>query len=119
MAGTEATLVAAAPPPAVPAPPAATVRALRIAGGSRAFALESGRHLVGRMEGVAVPILDPQVSRSHAVISVADSGASVEDTRSANGTFVNGIRVEGKSVTLKTGDRLAFGTVEFTVELIS
>lgn len=94
-------------------------RGARLIGPMGAFVLEKGRHVVGRNEGVAVPILDLQVSRSHAVIAVDDQGVTVEDTRSANGTFVNGTRVEGKAVALKHGDKVAFGKVELMVELIS
>jgi pSer/pThr/pTyr-binding forkhead associated (FHA) protein len=93
-------------------------RTVRLTGPAGQFTLEAGRHVVGRNEGIGVPILDLQVSRSHAIIAVTDQGVTVEDTKSANGTTVNGTRID-KPTTLNHGDKVAFGKIEFTVELIS
>jgi hypothetical protein len=111
VADPEATLMR---PPAEP-----VLRGLRLSGPVGVFVLEPGRHVVGRAETAAVPILDSEVSRSHAVLTLTAHSASVEDAKSANGTFVNGKSVEGQVVPLKTGDRVAFGSVEFIVELMS
>jgi pSer/pThr/pTyr-binding forkhead associated (FHA) protein len=114
--------------PTGPSPDAVTVlgtpaiRAIKLKGDRGTFELPTGRHVVGRAEGVSVSILDPQMSRAHAVLLVTSAEVRVEDTKSANGTSVNGVKVvpgESSSVVLKTGDRLSFGKVEFTVELIS
>jgi pSer/pThr/pTyr-binding forkhead associated (FHA) protein len=102
--------------PAAPPP----LKGVRLTGALGTFTLVKGRHTVGRLETANVPILDLQVSRNHAAVIVGDNDVSIEDAKSANGTFVNGARVPAdKSVTLKNGDRLAFGTVEFKVELMS
>ena len=66
-----------------------------------------------------MPILNPQVSRSHAVVSVTPTEVRVEDAGGGNGTFVNGARVSREGAALKSGDRVAFGPVEFIVELMS
>ena len=95
------------------------VRTLKLSGPKGSFQLDYGRHAMGRSEGVAVPILDPQVSRAHAVIVFDAVEARVEDAGGANGTFVNGARVPAAGMVLKHGDRLSLGSVEFTVELIS
>ena len=61
-------------------------------------------------------ILDaPLVSRVHCRLT-ADASAQlvVEDLESQNGTFVNGRKID--RATLKAGDRLTVGRVEFTVE---
>ena len=116
---------ATVPKPPLPSPDAVTVlstpsiRAVRLSGPKGTFQLDPGRHVVGRAEGVGMPILDPQVSRAHAAITVAPLDVRVEDTGSANGTTVNGVKVVTGGVSLKHGDRLAFGKVEFTVELLS
>jgi pSer/pThr/pTyr-binding forkhead associated (FHA) protein len=95
------------------------LKGVRLTGALGTFTLVKGRHTVGRLETANVPVLDLQVSRNHAAIVVGDNDVSVEDTKSANGTFVNGARAGDKPVTLNSGDRVAFGTVEFKVELMS
>jgi pSer/pThr/pTyr-binding forkhead associated (FHA) protein len=95
------------------------LKGVRLTGTLGTFTLVKGRHTVGRLETANVPVLDLQVSRNHAAIIVGDNDVSVEDAKSANGTFVNGARAADKPVTLKNGDRVAFGTVEFKVELMS
>jgi len=94
------------------------VRAVKLTGEKGAFQLEPGKHAVGRAETAAVPILDPQVSRNHATLTITASEARVEDGGSSNGTFVNGVRVPAGGSVLKTGDKLRFGAVEFTIELM-
>jgi pSer/pThr/pTyr-binding forkhead associated (FHA) protein len=61
-------------------------------------------------------ILDaPLVSRLHCRLSADASGQLiVEDLESQNGTFVNGKKVD--RATLKSGDRLTVGRVDFTVD---
>ena len=61
-------------------------------------------------------ILDaPLVSRLHCRLSADASGQLVvEDLDSQNGTFVNGRKVD--RATLKSGDRLTVGRVDFTVQ---
>ena len=95
------------------------LRAATLTGSKGRFTLEPGRHTVGRADTANVSIPDAQVSRAHAVISVTALEAHVEDTGSSNGTFVNDVRVGAGGVALKDGDRLSFGSVDFTVELVS
>jgi pSer/pThr/pTyr-binding forkhead associated (FHA) protein len=120
-----APITAPKPPLPSPDPNAVTVlstpgiRGVRLSGPKGTFQLDPGRHVVGRAEGVGVSILDPQVSRAHAAVSVTPLEVRVEDTGSANGTMVNGVKVASGGVALKSGDTLAFGKVEFTVELLS
>jgi pSer/pThr/pTyr-binding forkhead associated (FHA) protein len=54
----------------------------------------------------------------HAAIIVTTMEVRVEDAKSANGTYVNGTRLAiGATSPIKHGDRVAFGNVEFTVEV--
>ena len=105
--------------------PAAGLRAIRLTpigedaatiGGS--FLLEQGRHIIGRAEGTTMTVRHPQVSRHHAIIVVTGESVTVEDWKSANGTWVNAAKVERQPAVLNAGDTLAFGSVEFSVELI-
>jgi pSer/pThr/pTyr-binding forkhead associated (FHA) protein len=113
------------PKPAEPAKPTkshvltgAPIRQVRLIGSSGTFKLGLGRHDVGRSDNIAVTLLSPQVSRVHAAIIVTTTEVRVEDAKSANGTLVNGTRLPtGGTSPIKSGDRVAFGNVEFTVEV--
>jgi pSer/pThr/pTyr-binding forkhead associated (FHA) protein len=80
------------------------------------FTLKAGSHVVGRDRGMAVVLDDRQISRTHAVITVAGFRVTVEDRDSVNGTMVNGELVKGPR-TLHSGDKIRFGDLEFTVTI--
>ncbi len=62
---------------------------------------------VGRSLAADVRFDDPTVSRRHALIVRQPDGVRVLDDRSLNGVFVNGARIEGK--TLRDGDEILVG----------
>jgi phosphoserine phosphatase RsbU/P len=62
---------------------------------------------VGRKVDKDLVIADPRVSRDHAIITSENGQFSVQDQGSKHGTFVNGERVQRK--TLERNDRLEFG----------
>ena len=95
------------------------LRGIKLSGANGNVELGLGRHVVGRADDTALTIRNPQVSRHHAAIVVMDADAAVEDNKSGNGTFVNTKRVQGAAMPLKSGDTVSFGSVEFTVELLS
>ena len=69
--------------------------------------------VLGRVEtldGALAP--DHEISRRHARVYRADDGFLVEDQQSANGTFVNGERIDEPRL-LRTGDELRIGTTVF------
>lgn len=74
--------------------------------------LAEGVHGVGRRLGPGVDIQfdDASVSGKHAEIRVSDTGATVRDLGSTNGTFKNGARVSDCEV--RHGDQLRFGSVK-------
>ncbi|MBL8097279.1 MAG: FHA domain-containing protein [Anaerolineales bacterium] len=90
------------------------------------FALTTGLNWIGRGEPGCVHTIaidlarhdrDGSVSRRHARLLVADSGASVEDADSVNGTWVNGRRLRpGVAQALRPRDRLQFGDVSLRFE---
>jgi pSer/pThr/pTyr-binding forkhead associated (FHA) protein len=92
-------------------------RSVRLRSATQEFVLKEGRHQVGRQETCAVAVLDRQVSRAHAIVAVSATGVSVEDQKSANGTFVNGQRISAVTP-LRQGDRVTFGGAEFKVEVL-
>lgn len=69
---------------------------------------------IGRSEESEIVLLDPSVSRAHAVVEVAGGNAHVRDLGSTNGTFLNGRRVESER--LREGDELRFGNTRMRVE---
>jgi hypothetical protein len=69
---------------------------------------------IGRSEESEIVLLDPSVSRAHAVVEVDGGQAILRDLGSTNGTFVNGRRVEAES--LHDGDELRFGNTRLRVE---
>jgi pSer/pThr/pTyr-binding forkhead associated (FHA) protein len=71
---------------------------------------------VGRNPSADITIDDPLVSRSHArILVLGDGSVAVEDLHSANGVYVNGVRLGRNSQRLREGDRLLIGTAELSV----
>jgi DNA-binding winged helix-turn-helix (wHTH) protein len=96
---------------AEPQPMALTVHWLFA--GARRLPLVSGENIVGRAAQVHVRIDHSTVSRRHARIVVVGTEARVEDLESKNGTSVGGSRLAAP-LTLRDGDRVAFGQALFT-----
>ncbi|MBM5810763.1 MAG: FHA domain-containing protein [Gammaproteobacteria bacterium] len=73
--------------------------------------LERARSSVGRTNDNDLRIMDPTVSRLHAVLKRRGRTLTVIDADSRNGVFVNGVQVRHAELT--DGDQLAFGSVCF------
>lgn len=56
-----------------------------------------------------VPLTDRTVSRKHAELKPVDGSWQIRDLNSANGTYVNGVRLS-KAVNLKHGDQIRMGS---------
>jgi len=71
------------------------------------------RAVLGRDPGCDVVLDDASVSRRHALL-VADGkgGCRLRDLASANGTFLDGVRIGQNGVPIPGGARLRFGDVE-------
>ncbi|WP_165986435.1 DUF1707 and FHA domain-containing protein [Streptomyces sp. YIM 98790] len=67
---------------------------------------------IGRAPGQMLRLTHGSVSRYHAQLSSGTAGWQLRDLGSANGTWVNGVRVTG-SVPVRPGDQVRFGDVEF------
>jgi diguanylate cyclase (GGDEF)-like protein len=72
------------------------------------FALEGLESVVGRSPDVSVSLPDDTLSRRHACIRRIGNTYAIEDLGSTNGTFVDGLRVEGTR-TLEDGARIGVG----------
>lgn len=66
------------------------------------------RILIGRTSD-QIPLTDHTVSRRHAQVDAAEGGWVLSDLDSANGTYVNGVRVT-RPVKLKHGDQIRVGS---------
>lgn len=66
---------------------------------------------IGRTRDNDMRILDPTVSRLHAVLHARGREVTVIDANSRNGVYVNGIQLRYAKV--EDGDTLTFGTVRF------
>lgn len=76
--------------------------------------LYSERVLIGRGAHCRIIVLDPLVSREHALIRISRSEVVIEDLRSANGVYVNNVRIFEPQA-LFAGDRILVGTQELAV----
>jgi hypothetical protein len=91
--------------------------ALRMIKGVSSFGVYSleGAARIGRSDECEVLLADPSVSRAHAIVETIGGEPTVRDLGSTNGTFVNGERVETR--TLHDGDELRFGNTRMQFEV--
>lgn len=83
------------------------------------FEVRPGESIVGRSRLAQVYIPESTVSRQHARILASPLGeVTVEDLGSANGTFVNNEKVEGRR-RLADGDRIHVGDAELRVRIVA
>ncbi|MEO8034594.1 MAG: SpoIIE family protein phosphatase [Acidobacteriota bacterium] len=77
--------------------------------------LEGASVSIGRASDCVIPIKDRYLSRKHAeIVPVGDSWV-LKDLGSANGTYLNGTRVE-RDHPLRAGDRIRLGDTEIVFE---
>jgi len=72
------------------------------------YSLSQGTTSLGRAEENNIVISEALVSRHHATITLDQSGCTITDLESGNGTYVNGERIQ-KSAILKLGDIVDLG----------
>ena len=77
--------------------------------------LEGQAVSIGRASDCTIPIKDRYLSRKHAEIIANGQAWILKDLGSANGTYLNGSRVE-RDETLKAGDRIRLGDTEIVFE---
>ena len=72
----------------------------------------AGATVIGRAPECGIPVTVDEISRRHVELKPTQDGLSVEDLGSANGTYVNGQRVQQKGF-MKPGDELRLDAVRF------
>ena len=86
--------------------------------GGREFPLREGVSVIGRDATADVQIESAGVSRRHASINANGGTATIRDLESKNGTFVDGLRVDGGTVV--SGDsEIRLGSAVLRVRRIS
>lgn len=81
------------------------------------YRLFEGRTRIGKRNTNDVIVNQPGVSEEHAIMLYRDGKIIIEDKLSTNGTFVNGISIDEKTV-LKTDDELKIGSITLKLKLI-
>jgi DNA-binding winged helix-turn-helix (wHTH) protein len=94
----------------------ATACAYWLLKGRRRIPLEPGETIVGRDTGAGVHIDDSSVSRRHARILISAEGATLEDLRSKNGTFLGERKIE-QQAPLSDKDKIRVGSVRMTIRI--
>ena len=74
----------------------------------RSFALGPDS-VIGRDPTSTVHLTDEEVSRRHALVSIGEGRAIVEDLGSSNGIYLNDVIVQGQAP-LRSGDKLRLGS---------
>jgi len=82
----------------------------RLTRGRQEFVLAPGDNLLGRDPTARVCVDHPSVSRRHARIAVGSDGATLEDLKSRNGTFVDG-RPIGSPTEIQHGAIIGLGPI--------
>ena len=72
--------------------------------------------VVGRLAESGLVLTEGHPSRQHARFSIKGNELQIEDLGSANGTFVNGQRIDG-AVALRSGDKIRFDIEEFEYKI--
>jgi len=85
--------------------------------GDEEYALAEGGNVIGRDPDAQVYIDHPSVSRRHALVSIGQGGAAIEDLGSRNGTFVDGRRIE-EPTSLHQRAVIGAGPIAMTFEVL-
>jgi pSer/pThr/pTyr-binding forkhead associated (FHA) protein len=79
------------------------------------YAIDKARVIIGRKD-CDIRLSDPEISRQHAAVLLEGNEAKLEDLKSANGTYVEGLKIEQTS--LKPGSIFRLGTHQLVFMVI-
>lgn len=81
------------------------------------FKLYEGKTKIGRSNHCKIIVNDSTISEEHVLLLCKDEKIILQDELSANGTFVNGERIEER-VLLNDGDEITLGSVTFIIKIV-
>jgi DNA-binding winged helix-turn-helix (wHTH) protein len=84
----------------------------------REVGLRAGENVLGRSRDCRVRLDSTRVSRHHARITIDGGAAVIEDCGSRNGTWVRGVKTEGR-VRLRDGDDIGVAGVTVVFRILS
>lgn len=84
-------------------------------GQRKVFSIDPGKTVIGRKEDCDLRIPLAEISRKHALMIVEGNTVTLRDLGSANGTYVNNVRITEQE--LGPGDHIVLGPVVFTVQI--
>jgi hypothetical protein len=82
--------------------------------GSAVLDVSINRTLIGRSLDSDIRVSNQEVSRHHAIIYREDGTTMIADLATANGTFVNGVRIADEPVSINAGDSVMLGNLSFS-----
>jgi pSer/pThr/pTyr-binding forkhead associated (FHA) protein len=82
---------------------------------TREVCLRGAEIIVGRKTGCGLRIPSAMVSRRHCRLRIQGGTVTIEDLKSVNGSYLNGVRIYGAEQ-VRPGDQLEIGPVTFRVE---
>jgi pSer/pThr/pTyr-binding forkhead associated (FHA) protein len=85
-------------------------------GTKKVFPVRGKAVTLGRREDCDLCIPLKVVSRKHCQLSQELDSLKIRDLKSSNGTYVNGVKVEGEA-DAKAGDRVQIGPLIFTIQI--
>lgn len=98
------------------APSGPVVNPRLVAASGDAIPVSDQGFIVGRDAGLGLSLIsESTVSRKHAEMQRIGDGFIVRDLGSTNGTYINGLRLQGEQA-VRPGDEIRFGAVAFRFE---
>ncbi len=85
--------------------------------GQDRFALLPGTSTIGRSRNCEVLLDDPSASRNHALVTLDNDRVILQDLGSANGTLVNGRRLQGETE-IQHGDVITIGETRLVLKAL-
>lgn len=96
-----------------PTPKLAKAPILILNKGDRRIPLKVGANTLGRLPDNDIVVSDPCISRRHcSVLMHANFRCELHDMASKNGTYVNGVKIDGP-LRLQVGDEIQIGDLRF------
>ncbi|MEC9465730.1 MAG: FHA domain-containing protein [Myxococcota bacterium] len=92
-----------------------TVKVSQKSGPEEVLNFSEGEINIGRVRGNEIVLPKSNISKRHAMFTHSGGALAITDTKSTNGTFVNGDRISGVC-DLSVGDKVFLG--DFTIEVI-